>query len=139
YLPAGRGSGQAEEELPATLTIPTGSYDQFFGATYEQLGQQSRAYHRSQDMGSWNEERAGTSSLYLAGSHVTDADTDTSLFAGLAFTVADLANGLSNATLAAQLELVQTELDAVFAAFPDFAGVQGHIGNALAAVREARA
>src|SRR5690606_22037436 len=63
----------------------------------------------------------------------------TSLFAGLAFTVADLANGLSNATLAAQLELVQTELDAVFAAFPDFAGVQGHIGNALAAVREARA
>ncbi|MFA5594497.1 MAG: PIG-L family deacetylase [Trueperaceae bacterium] len=139
YLPAGRGSGQAEEELPATLTIPTGSYNQFFGATYEQLGQQSRAYHRSQDMGSWNEERTGTSALHLAASYVTTTETDTDLFAGLAFTVADLAEGLSNATLAAQLNQVQGEIDAIFAAFPDFAAVQGHITGALKGVREARA
>lgn len=139
YLPAGRGSGQADFELEATLTIPTGSYNQFFGATYEQLGQQSRAYHRSQDMGSWAEERNGSSSLHLAASFVTDAETDTSLFAGLAYTVADLAEGLSNATLAGQLKQVQAEIDATFAAFPDFAHVQGHIAGALTGVRAARA
>ncbi|HNQ99703.1 MAG TPA: PIG-L family deacetylase, partial [Trueperaceae bacterium] len=47
YLPSGRGSGQADFELETTLSIPTGGYDQVYGATYEQLGQQSRAYHRS--------------------------------------------------------------------------------------------
>ncbi len=139
YLPAGRGSGQAEIELPATLTIDTGAYNQFFGATYEQLGQQSRAYHRSQDMGSWAEERPGASRLYLAGSHVTDADTDTSLFAGLPFTVADLANGLEDEVLADQLNRLQAHIDNTFAAFPDFAAVQGHLTDALRTVRAARA
>src|SRR5690554_515644 len=139
YLPAGRGSGQAEEELPTTLQLDTGAFNQFFGATYEQLGQQSRAYHRSQDMGSWREEGAGTSNLHLVDSKVTTAETDTALFAGLPFTVADLAEGLANDTLAAQLVEVQDGIDAAFAAFPDFAAVQGHLSSTLAKVREARA
>lgn len=139
YLPAGRGSGQADFELEATLELDTGAFDQFFGATYEQLGQQSRAYHRSQDMGSWREEVPGVSRLHLAGSHVTTPETDTDLFAGVPFTVADLAEGLGNATLAAQLRDVQAGIDAALAAYPDFAAVQGHLTTTLAKVREARA
>src|SRR5690606_35035725 len=89
YLPAGRGSGQADFELEATLELDTGAFDQFFGATYEQLGQQSRAYHRSQDMGSWREEVPGVSRLHLAASHVTTPEPDTDLLAGVPFTAPD--------------------------------------------------
>lgn len=139
YLPSGKGSGQADFELPTTLTIPTGGYDQFFGATYEQLGQQSRAYHRSQDMGSWAVERATNSNLHLVQSFVTDAETDTALFAGLAYTVGDLAAKVEDATLKGLLVDSQTAIDRALAAFPNFAAVQGDLGVALSTVRAARA
>ena len=139
YLPSGSGSGQSDTELNETLTIDTGAYDQFFGATYEQLGQQSRAYHRSQDMGRWAEERSGSSGLHLQESFVTTPETDDSLFAGLAFTVADLADLVAGTELAEQLLAVQVAIDGAFAAFPDFAAVQGELGDALVSVREARA
>ena len=139
YLPSGKGSGQADFELEATLTIPTGGYDQFFGATYEQLGQQSRAYHRSQDMGSWADERASNSNLHLVQSFVTDAETDTSLFAGIPYTVGDLAANVANATVAGLLTDSQAAIDRALAAFPDFSAVQGHLTVAIATVRAARA
>ena len=140
YLPSGTGGAQAENppSLDATLTIQTGDYDPIFGATYEQLGQQSRAYHRSQDMGSWRAEGPGTSSLHLRESFVTTAETDDSLFAGLPFTVADLADGVADQTLAGQLGDIQASIDAAFAAFPDYAAVQGHVSDALVTTRAAR-
>src|SRR5690606_28460990 len=115
-------------------TIPTGGYDQFFGATYEQLGQQSRAYHRSQDMGSWADERASNSNLHLVQSFVTDAETDTSLFAGIPYTVGDLAANVANATVAGLLTDSQAAIDRALAAFPDFSAVQGHLTVAIATV-----
>ncbi len=139
YLPSGRGSGQADFELDTTLSIPTGGYDQVYGATYEQLGQQSRAYHRSQDMGSWADERSTNSNLHLVQSFVTDAETDTSLFAGIPYTVADLAAKVDDATLAGLLTDAQAAIDRAIAAFPDFGAVQGELTVALATVRAARA
>lgn len=139
YLPSGRGSGQADFELETTLSIPTGGYDQVYGATYEQLGQQSRAYHRSQDMGSWADERASNSNLHLVQSFVTDAETDTSLFAGIPYTVADLAAKVDDAGLAGLLTDAQAAIDRAIAAFPDFGAVQGELTVALATVRAARA
>jgi LmbE family N-acetylglucosaminyl deacetylase len=138
YLPAGRGSGQADFELETTLTMDTGAYNQFFGATYEQLGQQSRAYHRSQDMGSWRAEGAGSSNLHLVQSFVTDAETDDSLFAGLSFTVADLAENVSDETLAGQLNDIQAAIDGAFKAFPDFTAVHESLETALGTTRAAR-
>lgn len=139
YLPSGRGSGQADFELETTLSIPTGGYDQVYGATYEQLGQQSRAYHRSQDMGSWADERSTNSNLHLVQSFVTDAETDTSLFAGVPYTVADLAAKVDDATLAGLLIDAQAAIDRALAAFPNFDAVQGELTVALATVRAARA
>ncbi len=140
YLPSGTGGAQGENppSLDATLTLSTGDYNQIFGATYEQLGQQSRAYHRSQDMGSWRAEGPGTSSLHLLESYVNTPETDDALFAGLAFTVADLADDISDVTLAEQLRSIQADIDAAFGAYPDFAAVQAEVASALATVREAR-
>lgn len=139
YLPSGKGSGQADFELETTLTIPTGGYDQVLGATYEQLGQQSRAYHRSQDMGSWADERSTNSNLHLVQSFVTDAETDTSLFAGIPYTVGDLAATVADAKLAQLLTDSQAAIDRALAAFPNFTAVQGDLTVALATVRAARA
>ena len=140
YLPSGTGGGRGDdvEELPVTLTLPTGDFDQLFGATYEQLGQQSRAYHRSQDMGSWRVEGPGNSNLYLLDSHVNTAETDDELFAGLPFTVADLAEGLEDETLAGQLNDIQEAIDAAFEAYPNFADVHEAVADALVATRAAR-
>lgn len=140
YLPSGTGGARGDNpvELPTTLTLPTGDFDQLFGATYEQLGQQSRAYHRSQDMGSWRAEGPGSSSLHLLDSHVNTAETDDALFAGLPFTVADLATDLEDETLAGQLNEIQAGIDAAFAAYPDFAAVQAAVTDALVATRAAR-
>src|SRR5690554_2968392 len=140
YLPSGTGGARADDppSLETTLTLSTGDYNQIFGATYEQLGQQSRAYHRSQDMGSWRAEGPGQSSLHLRESFVTTAETDDALFAGLPFTVADLADGVADETLAGQLRSIQADIDAAFAAYPDFAAVHEAVASALVTVREAR-
>ncbi len=140
YLTSGTGGARGDdaEELPVTLTLPTGDFDQLFGATYEQLGQQSRAYHRSQDMGSWRAEGPGSSNLYLLDSHVTTAETDDELFAGLPFTVADLAEGLEAEALAGQLNDIQSAIDAAFEAYPDFVAVHEAVADALVATRAAR-
>lgn len=140
YLPAGSGGAlDGTPPLEATLTVPTGGFDQFFGATYNQLGQQSRAYHRSQDMGSWGAEGPSNSTLHLLESSVTTVETDTSLLAGLADRVEDLADRVTDATLAGHIRDLQAAIDAAFDAFPDFAGVQGALQDALVSVRAARA
>src|SRR5699024_7193924 len=120
YLPSGTGGARGENppSLETTLSLNTGEYNEIFGATYDQLGQQSRAYHRTQDMGSWQVERASTSNLHLRGSRVNTAEEDDELFAGLAFTVADLAEGLEDETLVSQLNDIQAGIDAAFEAFP---------------------
>ncbi|HLR46329.1 MAG TPA: PIG-L family deacetylase, partial [Deinococcales bacterium] len=140
YLPSGTGGAQGDdpEELETTLTLDTGAYNEFFGATYDQLGQQSRAYHRTQDMGSWQVERDSVSNLHLRGSHVNTAEEDDALFADLAFTVADLADGLEDETLVGQLNDIQASIDEAFDVFPDFAAVQVAVSDALVSVRDAR-
>ncbi len=139
YLPSGTGGAQSDPvELPATLTLSTGEFNEIFGATYEQLGQQSRAYHRSQDMGSWRVEGPGSSNLHLLESFVTTAETDDALFAGLPFTVADLADNVADATLISQLNDIQASIDAAFDAYPNFAEVQVAVSDALVSTRAAR-
>jgi LmbE family N-acetylglucosaminyl deacetylase len=138
YLPAGRGSSQSEIELPATLSIETGDYDPLFGATYAQLGQQSRAYHRSQDMGSWRDEGSEVSNLHLAASRVSDPDTEDSLFEGLPQTVADLGGMVEDEALQGQLRGAQAAIDRALGAYPDFAAVHEAVREALTEVRAAR-
>lgn len=139
YLPSGTGGSQDGSSLPATLTLATGDYDPVFGASYEQLGQQSRAYHRSQDMGSWVAEGPRNSSLHLRDAVVEVAERETSMFEGLPFTVADLAAGVDDASVATVLQRLDGELQATVTAFPNGVAVAEAAATALATTREARA
>lgn len=126
YLPAWSGAGQAyDDDLPPpakTLTVHGGS-DPITGFTFAQIGQQSRAFHRTQAMGRWippDETRDWP--LHLVESHVTGPDDH--LASGLPTTLADL--GFSDA---------QAHFDAARAAFPDFGTVQAEAAAGLAALQ----
>lgn len=140
YLPAGTGgSREADpEELPATLSLPVGDYDPIFGASYLQLSEQSRAYHRSQGMGTFRDEGPETVDLYLADSVVEVPDTEETIFTGIARTVEDLADGLNDEALATQLAELDAALRATVDAFPDFSSVAARTAEALTLTRAAR-
>lgn len=142
YLPAesGAGSTYADAEPPplVTLSVDTGAYDPIFGATYEQLGEQSRVYHQSQGMGSWHPEEAATADLHLLRSRVNRAATDTTVFSGLPNTVGDLAETVADRALAGTLRAAQDHIDAALDSYPNYVAVAGSVQGALTEVRAAR-
>ena len=143
YLPAesGAGSTYADDEPPppVTLEIDTGAYNPIFGATYEQLGEQSRVYHQSQGMGSWHPEEPSTASLYLLRSTVNRRADDTAIFGGLPNTVGDLAETVSDRPLAGTLRAAQTHIETALSDYPNYIAVAAEVQHALSDVRTARA
>lgn len=126
YLPAWSGAGQAYDDdvppPPATLTVNADGRDPVTGFSYEQIGQQSRAFHKTQAMGRWIS--TGTERnwpLHLADSRTDAPDTD--LSSGLPSDLRDL--GIPKA---------QDSIDAARAAFPDFSAVLHHASAALGAL-----
>ena len=141
YLPATSGAGQAydddEPPPPATLTIDGSGRDPVSGWGWDRIGQQSRAYHRTQGMGRWvGLGEASDWQLHLAETHVDGPDT--ALGSGLAATLGELANLPAAAPIAAQLTLAQSSIDAAIKAFPDNASVAKAALQALSAIRAAR-
>lgn len=130
YLPAWSGAGQAyDDDLPpppATLTIQADGIDPISGASFERIGQQSRAFHKTQGMGSWIDIGAERNwPLHLAKSRV--AGPDETITAGLPQTLRDLGFGA-----------IQDHLDAARAAFPDFAAITKDASAALALLQAAK-
>jgi LmbE family N-acetylglucosaminyl deacetylase len=123
YLPAWSGAGQAyDDDLPpppATLTISADGSDPITGWSYARIGQQSRAFHKTQAMGTWvaagNEQNWP---LHLARG--LDDITDETLFSGLPYDLRAL--GLNTA---------QDHIDAAYAAFPNIATVLREASAAL--------
>src|SRR6056297_1916021 len=79
YLPAWSGAGTAyDDDLPpppATVVVSGAGFDPVSGATWERIGQRSRAMHRTQGMGRW----PGTVRdwpLHLVGGGPEDSVTD---------------------------------------------------------------
>ena len=79
YLPAWSGAGQAyDDDLPppdATMVVDGSGRDTVSGWTWHRIGQQSRAFHRTQGMGRWmakGETRDWP--LHLAETHVEGPD-----------------------------------------------------------------
>jgi LmbE family N-acetylglucosaminyl deacetylase len=138
YLPSGTGGGQNGVALPATLVLATGEFDPIFGASYDQLGQQSRAYHRSQDMGSWIQEGPRTSSFHLRDAVIDVPETEETMFDGLPVTMADLAATIDHEALRAKLLEADAQMQDALAAFPDHASVNASVTSALGTVRDAR-
>lgn len=130
YLPAWSGAGQSyDDDLPpppTTLEIKADGIDPVTGFSFEQIGQQSRAFHRSQGMGRWfaaGSERNWP--LHLANTRVTGPDDD--LSAGLPRTLRDL--GYAEA---------QDHIDSALAAFPYFNAILRHASHALDLLQKAK-
>lgn len=136
YLPAWSGAGQAyDDDLPppdATLTVPAAGSDPVTGWDYAQIGQQSRACHRTQAMGRWIPSGDGNDyPLHLAKSRVSGPDA--TLTDGLAARLDQLDTGAPAALIAAQ-----THVDAVLASYPDRAAILATATEALGALRQAQ-
>ncbi len=143
YIPAESGEGgtyaDADPPPPVTLTVDTGTYDPVFGATYEQLGEQSRVYHQSQGMGSWQPEEPDTVALHLLRSVVNRRGGDTAVFGGLPNTVGDLADAVADRELAGSLRAAQAHIEDATSAYPNYVAVASSVQGALTDVRAALA
>ena len=143
YLPAWSGAGQSyDDDLPpppATLTIYGAGMDEISGWSWERVGQQSRAVHRTQGMGLW--VRIGHRRdwpLHLVESHVDGPDT--ALTSGLATRLGDLAAlaGAESDGFAKSLKVAQSAIDDTINAFPAFDKVASSACRALKALQQAR-
>ena len=141
YLPAWSGAGQAydDDEPPpeATLTVNGAGGDPVSGWSWERIGQQSRAYHRTQGMGRWI--AAGVSRdwpLHLSESHVDGPDS--ALTSGLAARVGDLASLPGAEPISKALTAAEAGIEEAVAGFPDVDLVAHAAMRALEAVRTAR-
>lgn len=109
YLPAWSGGGDYyDDEVPpppATTTIRIQGNDPATGMSFARLGEVSRAYHATQNMGDW---RYSAESWDL---HLVGGTTETSIFDGLPTSLANL--GTSSALAHADAAIAQA-----LAAFP---------------------
>ena len=126
YLPAWSGAGQAyDDDLPpppATMIVPGQDREPMTGWTWDRIGQQSRAYHRTQGMGRWvsaNDVRDWP--LHLAETHLDGEDV--AVWSGLPRTLGDLADIPGAATLADDLMAAETAINDMIDAYPRFARV----------------
>ncbi|ASJ75493.1 PIG-L family deacetylase [Granulosicoccus antarcticus] len=141
YLPAWGGGGTAyddeEPPPPATLLIQSDAHDSVTGWTWENIGQQSRRFHQTQAMGRWVE--SGTERnwpLHLARSRL--AEPDTSIFSGLASTLGQLAEQITDSPRTQEaLQATHLSIEACLEAFPDFRTIAQQASQALVHLRAA--
>ncbi|MCG6902377.1 MAG: PIG-L family deacetylase [Rhodobacter sp.] len=139
FLPAWSGAGGSyDDEVPpppATVTVPVRGRDPVTGWSWERIGQQSRAFHRTQGMGRWvTPEAEQDRPLHLARSSLVGAGAG--LGDGLALDLCDLADGAGAA--AGPLQAAGKAMDGAVAAFPEFGAVLDRAVEALAHLRRAR-
>ncbi len=144
YLPAWSGGGGSyDDESPppnATLEVDVGAFDPVHGATYAQMAQWSRAYHRTQGMGHWVDAEPATVPLHRLDSVLdVPVEEDRDVFTGLPNSVGDLAESVTDPNVARALRDVQRNIDSAIAAFPDNREVGRAVHQALADLRDAQA
>ncbi|WP_246009416.1 PIG-L family deacetylase [Brevibacillus fluminis] len=123
------------------VAVPVGDYDQTYGASYLQLGEDARFMHKSQGMGVHYDE-GPTSNYYKLESSIHPVkDREPDYFDGIAFTFEDLA--LEIAALHQQPAVIKSLLrlhaDAaeVLAAYPRFAQVAFRVHQMKATLADA--
>ncbi len=140
YLPAWSGAGQSyDDEVPPpspTLVINGAGCDPVSGWPWDRIGQQSRAYHRTQGMGHWRPAGKWQDwPLHLVTSHVTGPDS--AITTGLAHRVGDLATLDAAAPIADALTHADAALTATQDAFPDLGAITDAASAALGWIRDA--
>jgi len=141
YLPAWGGGGYAydDEEPPpaATLLIEAAGRDSLSGWSWENIGQQSRRFHLTQNMGRW--VTSGTERnwpLHLARTCL--AGRDDAVMSGLPATLAELAEFAHAPELTDVLQQAHDAIEQCLNAFPDFTRTLHTATTAIELVRAAR-
>jgi LmbE family N-acetylglucosaminyl deacetylase len=139
YLPAWSGGGDTyDDEVPpppATTQVVADGGDPVTGMSYDRLGEVSRAFHASQNMGFWRLPAQTRWDLHLVG-----GTAETGIADGLPTRLADLAP-------LPVLVAADAAIDQALRQFPDGAAIlralsdlRRHLGSALAGLEaEARA
>ncbi|MFB9752493.1 NEW3 domain-containing protein [Paenibacillus hodogayensis] len=131
-----------------TVAVPVGDYDEIYGASYTQLGEESRFMHKSQGMGRIYDEGPSNSFYKLEYTTVKTSDKEKSFFDGIAYTFDDLAKEVAakhkDSQVAKNLQSLHKDAEDVIAAYPNFAKVaeqvhhmKADVQTALAAVQSA--
>lgn len=116
YLPA-------ETETQTTLNIEIGSVDPTYGRTYPQIGEASRALHKTQGMGVELSQEARRFPLELVES-VRKTETDSHLFANISFDFSEFATErLKDTATQRKLIALQAQLKEIVEAFPNRANI----------------
>ncbi len=136
YLPA--------NDKDYSVALPTGDYSEIYGASYVQLGEESRFMHKSQGMGRHVDEGPKDTYYKLAGLNGTESNKEAqsdSLFKGISFTFADLAQELETKgkdnKIVKDLKTLQKDADEVIAAYPNFVKVAREVHEMKADVQSA--
>ena len=133
-----------------SVNAPIGEYNEIYGASYLQLGEESRFLHRSQGMGRVYDEGPVQGELFskyykLELSTVTSKEKGNDFFAGIAFTFEDLAQEIeakgtdSKGKVVRDLRTLHKDANEVIAAYPSFAGVLKQVHQMKANVQTALA
>jgi LmbE family N-acetylglucosaminyl deacetylase len=135
YVPA--------SEKAYTVSVPVGEYDEIYGASYVQLGEESRFMHKSQGMGRHYDEGARFNYYKLDQAAVEIKEKETDFFDGIAFTFDDLAKEAADQPggdkVASELKKLQKDANEVIAAYPRFSDVAKEVHEMLADVQKATA
>jgi hypothetical protein len=129
YLPAWSGEGDTyDDELPpppATSVVRAYGLDEASGMSYDRLGQVSRAFHASQNMGHWRNPPETEWPLHLVG-----GTEEASILVGLPARLADLGSSPLLAT-------ADSALDKALIQFPVSEAVLGALIEARRAIKGA--
>jgi hypothetical protein len=143
YLPAWSGAGLSydDEEPPPreTLVVAPPRRDSATGATFAQIGEWSRACHRSQGMGVWKEVGRTSWPLHLLLQAEQAPGPEREIQEGVPYDLRALAAlpGLPS-RVGRPLEAAQHAIDAAIAAFPDGAAIAASALNAARSLDAAR-
>ncbi|HEX2552578.1 MAG TPA: PIG-L family deacetylase [Microvirga sp.] len=144
YLPAWSGAGTAYDDEdpppPETVAVEPPRRDPVTGATYAQIGEWSRALHRSQGMGIWRDAGRTRWPLHLLLHAGRTPGPEGSVLDGLPRTIGELASlGGLPADVGRTLAAAQAAIDAALAAFPDGRRITPALLDAARSIEAARA
>lgn len=140
FLPAWGGGGAAyDDEVPppvATHILKAKGTDPVTGFSWENIGQQSRTFHKSQGMGRWvSPEDERDWPLHLLDNRVSEGPE---IGTGIAARLSELAALPEAEPVASLLNAADAHCAAAIDAFPDQTAIADAACQALAHIRKAR-
>lgn len=134
YLPA-------ENKEQTTTSVEVGGFDPILGVTYPQLGEESRYLHKSQGMGREVSPGSRKVNLELFKSTVKNEQiNEDSLFGGVAFDFAEMAEQLTDTENSLRGDLIQLQknLEALVQKYPDRSAILGGAHDVLQQVNKVK-